>query len=86
MTSQLEFASRAALCRQLAKREPANWALWMAEAGEWTRLSKETLRGETRETIGSGLLANLQAWSVRYLSAPRCLELQRNIEPGPPRF
>jgi hypothetical protein len=86
MTSQLEFASRAALCKQLAKREPANRALWMAEAGKWTRLSKETFRGKTSKTIGSTFLANLQSWSVRCLSAPCRLELQRNIEPGPPHF
>ena len=40
MTTRLEFDSRAALCRQLARNEPANEALWMAEAGTWSRLSK----------------------------------------------
>ena len=46
MTSQLELSSRAALCRQLAKREPANRALWLAEAENWLRLSKDKLRAE----------------------------------------
>ena len=46
MTSQLELNSRAALCRQLAKREPANRALWLAEAENWLRLSKDKLRAE----------------------------------------
>jgi len=46
MTSQLELSSRAALCRQLAKREPANCALWLAEAENWLRLSKDKLRAE----------------------------------------
>ena len=41
MTGQLELNSRAELCRQLAKREPANRTLWMAEAENWSRLSKE---------------------------------------------
>lgn len=46
MTSQLELYSRAALCRRLAKREPANRVLWLAEAEGWLRLSKDKLRPE----------------------------------------
>ena len=46
MTSQLELSLRAALCRQLAKREPANRTLWMAEAENWSRLSNQELPGE----------------------------------------
>ena len=46
MTSQLELSLRAALCRQLAKREPVNRTLWMAEAENWSRLSNEKLPGE----------------------------------------
>jgi hypothetical protein len=46
MTSQLEFDSRAALCRQLAKREPVHQALWLAEAESWSRRSREKLRGD----------------------------------------
>ncbi len=46
MASQLELSARAALCRQLAKREPTNRVLWMAEAENWWRLSNEKLRGE----------------------------------------
>lgn len=42
MTSQSELRSRAALCAQLAEREPANRALWMAEAETWARLSTES--------------------------------------------
>jgi hypothetical protein len=41
MTTRLELILRAALCRQFAKREPANQAIWMAEAENWLRLSKE---------------------------------------------
>ena len=40
MTTRLEFDLRAALCRQFARNEPANEALWMAEAGNWSCLSK----------------------------------------------
>jgi hypothetical protein len=49
MASQLELISRAALCRRLAKREPANQALWMAEAENWSRLSKERSFAARRE-------------------------------------
>ncbi len=41
MASQLELSARAALCRQLAEREPANRVFWMAEAESWSRLSNE---------------------------------------------
>ena len=41
MTSQLEFNSRAALCREFARREPNSRALWMAEAESWSRLEQE---------------------------------------------
>src|SRR5260370_20589047 len=41
MRSHFELSSRAALCRRLAKREPNNRALWMAEAESWSRLSQE---------------------------------------------
>ena len=43
MTDQSELNSRAALCRKLAQREPANRTFWMAEAENWSRLSKEKL-------------------------------------------
>ena len=59
MTGQLELNLRAALCRQLAKREPANRALWMAEAENWSRLSKEELRGKAAFPDG-GILTQLQ--------------------------
>jgi hypothetical protein len=44
MTEHSEFNSRAALCRQLALREPANRTFWMAEAENWSRLAKEKRR------------------------------------------
>src|SRR5882757_10936794 len=49
MASQLELSARAALCRQLAKREPTNRVLWMAEAENWWRLSNEKLRGKPEQ-------------------------------------
>jgi len=49
MISQAEFSSRAALCRQLAKREPANGVFWIAEAENWSRLSNESFRGEPEQ-------------------------------------
>jgi hypothetical protein len=39
---------------RLAKREPANRNLWMAEAKHWSRLSKEWLRGEALVEIEAG--------------------------------
>jgi hypothetical protein len=65
MTGQLELNSRAELCRQLAKREPANRALWMAEAENWSRLSKERGRGAVEEKISSGITMSLQEQSAR---------------------
>jgi len=41
MTSHLELSSRAALCRQLARREPNSRIYWLAEAEHWQRLSGE---------------------------------------------
>ena len=66
MTDQLEFNLRATLCRQLAKREPANRVLWMAEAETWSRLSKEREpRRRRREKISSGITASLREQSAR---------------------
>src|SRR3954469_25666053 len=48
MASRQELSARAALCRQLAKREPTNRVLWTAEADNWSRLSDEKLRGEQK--------------------------------------
>ncbi|MDE5455433.1 hypothetical protein GWE18_21855 [Bradyrhizobium sp. CSA112] len=49
MIDQLEFELRATLCRQLAKREPANRIYWIAEAESWSRLSKERSGGAAEE-------------------------------------
>ena len=39
MTGHLELSARAALCRQLARREPESEILWLAEAARWSRLT-----------------------------------------------
>jgi hypothetical protein len=68
MIDQLEFDLRATLCRQLAEREPANRAFWMAEAESWSRLSKEKSRGaESRGAAeeNSGIPASLWEKSAR---------------------
>ena len=67
MADQSEFNSRAALCRKLAQREPANRTFWMAEAENWSRLSKETLQGEDSARIDSGILARLRVQSSKFL-------------------
>jgi len=41
VSNQLECRARAALCVRLAKREPGNRNLWIAEAQNWSRLSTE---------------------------------------------
>ena len=46
MANQLELSSRAALCRQLAQREPKSKVYWLAEAESWSRLSRETINVE----------------------------------------
>ena len=68
MIDQLEFDLRASLCRQLAKREPANRIFWMAEAEGWSRLSKERSRGAAEDNIGSGITASWREKSSRFLS------------------
>jgi hypothetical protein len=57
MASQLELSARAALCKQLAKREPENRVLWMAEAENWSRLSNEKFRGEPEQPVTA-------SWSI----------------------
>ena len=67
MTDQSELNSRAALCRKLAQREPNNRTFWMAEAENWSRLSKENRGGEDDVKIGSGIAARLREQSSRFL-------------------
>jgi hypothetical protein len=67
MMGQSELNSRAALCRKLAQREPANQTFWMAEAENWSRLSKEKLHGEDGVETDSGILARLRTQSTRFL-------------------
>jgi hypothetical protein len=70
MTDQSELNSRAALCRRLAEREPANRTLWMAEAENWSRLSKEKPHGEDSVKPDSEILARLRAQSIKFLLIP----------------
>ena len=70
MTARVEFASRAALCRQLAILEPANRAIWTAEAEYWSRLSDGVDHRETGTPVPLGTLAALRARIARGLSNP----------------
>jgi hypothetical protein len=70
MTSRVEFTSRAVLCRQLAELEPANRVIWMAEAEYWSRLSKDSDRGEAGTPVTLGTVAALRARVARGLSNP----------------
>jgi hypothetical protein len=67
MTDRSELNSRAALCRKLAQREPAHRTFWMAEAENWSRLSKEKPHDEDRVKIDPGILARLRMQSTRFL-------------------
>jgi hypothetical protein len=44
MMTHHELSSRAALCRQLARREPNSKIYWLAEAENWSRLSRERIK------------------------------------------
>jgi hypothetical protein len=67
MTDHSELNSRATLCRQLAQREPANRTFWMAEAENWSRLSKEQRHGEDNAKIDAGILVRLRVQSTKLL-------------------
>jgi hypothetical protein len=43
MINQTELNLRAALCRQLARREPNSKVYWLAEAENWLRLSRKPI-------------------------------------------
>ena len=44
MAGHIELNSRAALCRLLARREPNSKVYWLAEAENWSRLSREPVK------------------------------------------
>ena len=67
MTDQSELDSRAALCRELAQREPANRTFWMAEAENWSRLSKKRRDDYDSIKIESGILVRLRTQSAKLL-------------------
>ena len=46
MITQTELSSRAALCRQLAQREPNSRVYWLAEAEHWSRLCRQPIHLE----------------------------------------
>ena len=41
MKTVAELRARAALCQQLAVREPTNRDIWLAEAERWSHLAKD---------------------------------------------
>lgn len=67
MTDQSELDSRAALCRELAQREPANQVFWIAEAENWSRLSKKRRDDNDSIRIESGILVRLRTQSAKLL-------------------
>lgn len=46
MITQTELSLRAALCRQLAQREPSSKVYWLAEAEKWLRLCHKPIHLE----------------------------------------
>jgi hypothetical protein len=84
MTSSLEFNARAALCRQLARREPNSKILWLAEAERWSRLPlgprAEVRAPEFRNAGGSNafvLLGDISPEAAAVLNFPRQEEAPR---------
>jgi hypothetical protein len=72
MSNRSEFGLRASLCRQLAILEPANRALWLAEAEYWAGLAKEAGDGEGGTKIGEPPTpAGLRARLARRLPFPQ---------------
>jgi hypothetical protein len=41
MKNVVELRARAALCRQLAVREPTNCSIWLSGAGRWSHLAQD---------------------------------------------
>ena len=83
MAGQLELSARAALCRQLAKREPTNRVLWMAEAENWSRLSHEKLHGEPKQNSVTA------SWRISGRIPQDCISIDRGMPrpgPGPVQF
>jgi hypothetical protein len=66
MTDQSELNSRAALCRKLAQREPTNRVFWMAEAENWSRLSKQASDAEDSVEGESEIPARVGAQPTRF--------------------
>ena len=59
MTGPLEFSARAALCRQLARREPKSRILWLAEAERWSRLTVAA-----RAAVATSEYRNTDSWDA----------------------
>jgi hypothetical protein len=90
MSSQLECSARAALCMRLAKREPANRYLWMAEAENWSRLSKEVSRrgwgkqrfrhlGDFAGAVGEMVFGVGQSFVKNGTDVDQCLRAKRPL-------
>ena len=71
MTSVLELSARAALCRQLARREPDSRNLWLAEAERWSRLAPES---RARAEAPHRQPAGAWCWSINARRRPPDLE------------
>ena len=67
--SQFELSSRAVLCRKLARQDPANQTVWMAEARSWSRLAAEMLPDGHR--LKGGITARLFFAFTRMIEAQR---------------
>src|SRR5258707_13177859 len=85
MTSRLELNSRAALCRQLAKREPATRTLWMAEAENWSLLVEREASRRGGGTNWSRILAGFGGgggqMSTKSKHRTGCLVEEKSFQP-----
>jgi hypothetical protein len=66
MTNRLEFSARAALCRQLAGREPDSKDLWLAEAERWSHLTPEP---------AAAVATPAETWCCKFIQKRRPLDV-----------
>lgn len=60
MISHIELSARAALCRQLASREPDSKNVWLAEAERWSHFTQRSVTAAPR-----GERATSWCWYVK---------------------
>jgi hypothetical protein len=70
MISHIELSARAALCRQLASREPDSRNVWLAEAERWSHFTQRPAA-----TAPRGERARNWCWYVTHRRKPLADEI-----------